>query len=79
MKTIVLSALMLSDSVLKVKSDAKMLEDEKIEREALMRCFREMCLALQNVSRANIKLKAIRKKYGLDKYLAVARFRIEQK
>jgi len=31
MKTIVLSAIMLSDSVLKVKSDTKILDNEKIE------------------------------------------------
>jgi len=32
MKTIVLSAIMLSDSVLKVKSDTKILDNEKIEK-----------------------------------------------
>jgi len=32
MKTIVLSAIMLSDSILKVKSDTKILDNEKIEK-----------------------------------------------
>ncbi len=70
---------MLSDSVLKVKSDTKMLDNEKIEKETLMKCFKDMCMALQNISRPNMKLKAIKKKYGDEKFLAVSRFRIEQK
>jgi hypothetical protein len=44
-----------------------------------MRCFKDMCLALQNISRPNLKLKAIKKKYADEKYMGVSRFRIEQK
>jgi hypothetical protein len=64
MKTIVLSALMLADSVLKVKSDSKILDNDRIEKETLMRCFKDMCLALQNISRPNLKLKALKKKFA---------------
>ena len=74
MKTMVLSALMLSDSVLKTKSENKMLE---ADRESIMKCFKEMCLALQSTGRPNLKLRAIKKKYSGEKYMGVGKFRIE--
>jgi len=74
MKTMVLSALMLADSVLKTKSENKMLE---AERESIMKCFKEMCQALQNAGRAGLKLKAIKKKFSQEKYVGVGKFRIE--
>lgn len=64
LKTIVLSAFMLSDSLLKVKTNTDIIEKEKVDKEALMRCFKEMCMALQNVSKPNLKLRAIKKKYS---------------
>lgn len=64
MKTLVLTALMLSDSILKVKSDSRALDNDKIEKETLMNCFKDMCTAMQNASRPNLKLKAIKKKYS---------------
>lgn len=70
---------MLSDSVLKVKTDTKVLDNERIEKETLMKCFKEMCLALQNNSRPNLKLKALKKKFADEKYFGVSRVRIEQK
>jgi hypothetical protein len=79
MKTLVISAIMLSDSIFKVKTDSKGLEgdnNDKVEKETLMKCFKEMCLALQNTSKVNNKLRAIRKKYSDEKYLGVAKFRI---
>jgi hypothetical protein len=79
MKTLALSALMLSDSVLKVKSDSKILDNERVEKETLMHCFKDMCMALQNLSRPNMKLRAIKKKYNDEKYMGVSRFRIEQR
>jgi hypothetical protein len=79
MKTLVLSGLMLSDSVLKVKTDTRVLDNDRVEKETLMKCFKEMCMALQNVSKPNLKLKAIKKKYNDDKYMGVSRFRIEHK
>lgn len=42
-KTMVLSALMLADSVLKTKSESRMLE---AERETIMKCFKDMCHSL---------------------------------
>ena len=42
-----------------------------------MKCFKEMCIALQNASRPSLKLKAIKKKYSVDKFQSVARLRIE--
>ena len=74
MKTMVLSALMLTDSVLKTKSESKMLE---AERDQIMKCFKDMCHALQNAGRPNLKLKAIKKKYSSEKYMGVGKFRIE--
>lgn len=44
-----------------------------------MKCFKEMCLALQHASKPAPKLKAIKKKYSEEKYYGVARFRIEHK
>ncbi len=44
-----------------------------------MKCFKDMCLALQNTSRANYKLKALKKKYSEERYMGVSRFRIEHK
>lgn len=79
MKTLVLSGLMLSDSVLKVKTDTRVLDNDRVEKDTLMRCFKEMCMALQNISKPNLKLKAIKKKYNDDKYMGVSRFRIEHK
>lgn len=79
MKTLVLSAIMLSDSVLKVKTDSTVLESPKMEKDQLMRCFKEMCLALQNASKHGGKLKAIKKKYAEERFYGVARFRIEHK
>lgn len=75
-KTLVISALMLADSVLKCKSDTKALDLYRPDREALMRCFKDMCLALEKASKSNCKLRAIRKKFSGDRYMGVARFRI---
>lgn len=75
----VISALMLADSVLKGKSDTKALDGDRPDRETLMRCFKDMCLALEKASKSGVKLRAIKKKYSSDKYMGVARFRIEQK
>ena len=76
MKTIVVSSIMLADSVLKTKSDSNVLETDK---ESIMKCFKDMCQALTNVCRPSLKLKAIKKKYSHEKYLAVGKFRIEQR
>jgi hypothetical protein len=38
-----------------------------------------MCLALEKASKSGAKLRAIKKKFSSDKYMGVARFRIEQK
>lgn len=78
-RTMVLSALMLSDSVLKGKSDTKALDSDRPDRDTLMRCFKDMCLAFEKASKSGVKLRAIKKKYSGDKYMGVARFRIEQK
>jgi hypothetical protein len=64
LKTIVLSAFMLSDSLLKVKTNTDIIEKDKVEKETLMRCFKEMCMALQNVSKPNLKFRAVKKKYS---------------
>lgn len=42
-----------------------------------MKCFKDMCQALTNMCRPNLKLKAIKKKYGLQKFMGVGKFRIE--
>jgi hypothetical protein len=42
-----------------------------------MGCFKDMCAAMQNVTRPNAKHRAIRKKYSHDRYMEVAKFRIE--
>jgi hypothetical protein len=42
-----------------------------------MKCFKEMCIALQNASRPNLKLKALKKKFTQEKYLGIAKLRIE--
>ena len=76
MKTLVVSAIMLSDSVLKTKSDSKMLESDK---DCIMKCFKDMCQALTNVCRPTLKLKAIKKKYGQERFMGVGKFRIEQR
>lgn len=76
MKTVVVSSIMLADSVLKTKSDSKVLETDK---ESIMKCFKDMCQALTNVCRPSLKLRAIKKKYSHEKYLAVGKFRIEQR
>ena len=44
-----------------------------------MKCFKDMCQALTNVCRPSLKLRAIKKKYSHEKYLAVGKFRIEQR
>lgn len=67
---------MLSDSMFKVKTEATVLDSNKMEKEALMKCFKEMCVALQNSSRATQKLRAIKKKYSDEKYFGVARLKI---
>lgn len=67
MKTLVLTSLMLSDSILKTKSDTRVLDN--IDKETLMSCFKEMCTAMQNHSRPGVKLRAIKKKYSMEKYL----------
>lgn len=41
-----------------------------------MHCFKEMCMALQNVSKPNLKLKAVKKKFSDEKYMGVSKFRI---
>lgn len=64
MKTLVLTAIMLSDSILKLKSDSRALDNDRIEKEALMGCFKDMCSAMQNYSRSGSKLRAIKKKYS---------------
>lgn len=64
MKTLVLASLMLADAVLKVKTDKKVLQEEQAEKETLMKCFKEMCIALQNASRPSLKLKALKKKFS---------------
>ena len=64
LKTLVLSAFMLSDSLLRVKTNTEILDKDKMEKEILMHCFKEMCMALQNVSKPNLKLRAIKKKYS---------------
>jgi hypothetical protein len=79
MKTLVLSALMLSDSILKVKSDSKMLDNEKVDKETIMHCFKDLCLALQNASKPNLKLRANKRKYHDEKNAAVSRYRIEHR
>lgn len=76
MKTLVVSSIMLADSVLKTKSDSKMLDSQK---DAIMKCFKDMCQALTNVCRPSLKLKAIKKKYSHEKYMGVGKFRIEQR
>jgi hypothetical protein len=40
MKTLVLSGLMLTDSVLKVKTDTQLLNNDHVEKETLMKCFK---------------------------------------
>ena len=70
---------MLSDSVLKTKTDSSVLSHVKIEKDVVMKCFKEMCLALQSASKGGAKLKAIRKKYQDDRFYGVARFRIDQR
>ena len=76
MKTIVVSSIMLANSVLKTTSDSKLLD---VEKESMTKCFKEMCNALTNVCRPSLKLKAIKKKYTQDKYMSVGKFRIEQR
>lgn len=44
-----------------------------------MKCFKDMCTSFQNISRPNIKLRAIKKKYADEKYMGVSRFRIEHR
>lgn len=73
MKTLTESAVMLSQSVLKVR------EGERSKGDQVMRCFKEMCITLTNVSRPTLKLKAIKKKYSQEKYMGVARVRIDAK
>lgn len=53
---------MLADSILKTKSDSRLLEG--VERDSLMACFKDMCTAMQNATRPNAKHRAIRKKYS---------------
>lgn len=77
MKTLVLTALMLSDSILKTKSDSRSLDGERVEKETLMACFKDMCTAMQNATRPHAKHRAIRKKYSQERYMEVAKFRIE--
>lgn len=77
MKTLVLTALMLSDSILKTKSDSRALDNDRVDKETLMACFKDMCGAMQNVARPSAKHRAIRKKYSSDRYMEVAKFRIE--
>ena len=72
----VISAIMLSDSVLKTKSESRPLDSD---RDSIMRCFKEMCQGLTNVCRPSLKLKAIKKKFNSEKYMGVAKFRIEPK
>lgn len=55
--------MMLSDAVLKMKTDKKSL-DEPLDKDILMKCFKEMCLVLQNASKPNLKLKALKKKFN---------------
>jgi hypothetical protein len=64
MKTLVLTALMLADSILKTKSDSRALDNERVEKETLMTCFKDMCAAMQNTTRPHAKFRAIRKKYS---------------
>ncbi len=64
MKTLVLTALMLADSILKTKSDSRTLDNERVEKETLMTCFKDMCTAMQNATRPHAKFRAIRKKYS---------------
>ena len=66
---------MLADSVLKTKSESKILENA--EKEALMKCFKDMCQALTNMCHPSLKLKAIKKKYSSERYQGVGKFRIE--
>lgn len=44
-----------------------------------MKCFKEMAIALQNISRPNLKLKALKKKFGDEKFFGVSRVRFETK
>jgi hypothetical protein len=76
MKTLVLTALMLSDSILKVKSDSRVLDNDKADKETLMGCFKDMCTAMQSICRLNLKLRAIKKKYSHERYMEVSKFRI---
>lgn len=55
--------MMLSDAVLKTKTEKKSL-DEQIDKDILMKCFKEMCIALQNASKPSLKLKALKKKFN---------------
>lgn len=76
MRTLVLGAIMLSDSVFKLKSESRMLEGEKLDKEVMMQCFKELCVVLQNASKPLAKLKAIRKKYMEEKRMGVSKLRI---
>lgn len=76
MKTLVLSCIMLADSVLKQKTESKLLEGERLERDSVMSCFKEVCVVLQNASKQSTKTKAIRRKYLDESRMAVAKFRI---
>jgi hypothetical protein len=67
---------MLADSIFKIKTDIKILENEKLDKEMQMRCFKEMCVLIQNQSKPTNKLKAIKKKYSDEKYMGVAKYKI---
>jgi hypothetical protein len=76
---LVLGSITISDSIFKLKSDVKVLEDgQKPEKETLMKCFKEMCDILKECHKHK-KFNAVIKKYQKDKYSKVAKIKISQK
>lgn len=77
--TLVLASITLTDSIFKIKSEIKLLDEmQKPDKETLLKCFREMCNLLQECS-SQKKFNAVVKKFQKEKYSKVAKIKISQK
>lgn len=77
--TLVLAAITLTDSIFKIKSKIEILdEDQKPDKDTLLKCFREMCTLLQECH-GQRRFNAVVKKFQKEKYSKVAKIKISTK
>ena len=73
--TIVMSALALCESVLKMKFNLTLESSKRVPAEDLKACHKELCVLLASKS-CKYDLQAVRKKYGKSRYMQVSKLKL---